>query len=326
MIVKARIEHQKDFLFMEEIPDKYVLDHRLSEKSITIKDAPVGIKNYQLSTNGLFLVHSEMKFDGPARILTEVEGEAITCQFIFSNKNGSDASGKQSAKYGLSRHNIRYIPSAKEAYDVKPDVEFVYFLIVLSKDYYLRLVDLYSPLHEQFVQEIEKGISTSFAEHDLFMTPEMRRSIEAIVTCRQDGELKRLFTDARITELIMYQLEQFSQHIQGGKEALLDRDIPKLEEAREILERDYIDPPTHKQLSKMILLNEFKLRTGFKKYFGSTIYDFVTRLRMEEAKRLILEEGKNMYEVGVNIGFKHQASFTNAFKKYYGILPSDVRL
>ncbi|WP_412469139.1 helix-turn-helix transcriptional regulator [Pedobacter sp. KLB.chiD] len=325
MIVKAKIEHQKDFLFMEEIPDQYVPDHRLSEKSIAIKDTPVALKNYQLSTNGLFLVHAEMKFDGPARILTEVEGEAITCQFIFSHKNAATI-GNPSAKYGLSRHNIRYIPSAKEAYDVKPDAEFVYFLIVLSKDYYLRLVDLYSPLHEQFVQEMEKGVSTSFAAQDLFMTPEMHRAINAIITCRQDGELKRLFTDARITELIMYQLEQFSQHLQGGREPLLDRDIPKLEEAREILERGYIDPPTHKQLSKMILLNEFKLRTGFKKYFGSTIYDFVTRLRMEEAKRLILEEGKNMYEVGVNIGFKHQASFTNAFKKYYGILPSDLRI
>ncbi|SES11603.1 helix-turn-helix transcriptional regulator [Pedobacter rhizosphaerae] len=325
MIVKAKIEHHKDFLFMEEIPDTYVSDHRLAEKSITIKDAPVGIKNYQLSTNGLFLVYSEMKFDAPARIMTEVQGEAITSQFIFS-KGTTTTTKEKAGKFGRSRHNIRYIPSTKESYEVKPDVEFVYFLIVLSKDYYLRLVDLYSPLHEQFVQEMEKGISTSFAEQDLFMTPEMRRSIDAIMTCRQNGELKRLFTDARITELIMYQLEQFSQHIQGGKETLQDRDISKLEEARAILEQQYIDPPTHKQLSKMILLNEFKLRTGFKKYFGTTIYDFVTRLRMEEAKRLILEEGKNMYEVGINVGFKHQASFTNAFKKYYGILPSDVRV
>lgn len=321
MIVKARIEHQKDFLFMEEIPDKYTPNKRLSEKSVTIKDAPVGIKNYQLSTNGLFLVYSEMKFDGPARIMTEVQGEAVTSQFIFSKKNANER-----ASYGRSRHNIRYIPSAKESYDVKPNIEFVYVLIVLSKDYYLRLVDLYSPLHEQFVQQMAEGNTISFAEEDLLMTPEMRRAIDAIISCRQDGELKRIFTDARITELIMYQLEQFSHHLEGGKDVLQDRDIPKLEEAREILESTYIDPPTHKQLSKMILLNEFKLRTGFKKYFGSTIYDFVTKLRMEQAKKLILEEGKNMYEVGIDVGFKHQASFTNAFKKYYGILPSDVKI
>ena len=74
------------------------------------------------------------------------------------------------------------------------------------------------------------------------------------------------------------------------------------------------------------MLNEFKLRSGFKQYFGSTIYDYITRLRMEVARKLIVQESKNMYEVGIEVGFKHQASFTNAFKKYYGILPSEVRV
>lgn len=69
------------------------------------------------------------------------------------------------------------------------------------------------------------------------------------------------------------------------------------------------------------------MRTGFKKYFGTTIYDFVTRMRMVEARRLITEEKKNnMYEVGTMVGFKHQASFTNAFKRYYGFPPSEVKL
>ncbi|WP_443938651.1 helix-turn-helix transcriptional regulator [Pedobacter sp. MW01-1-1] len=324
MIVSARIEHHKDFLFKEEIADKFGSNQRLSEKQISIKEAPIGIQNYQLSTNGLFLVYSEMKFEKATKILTEVKGEAITSQFIISKSQIDNK--KKHSKYGHSRHNIRYIPSSKHSYEVKPNVEFIYFMIVLSKDYYLNLVDLYSPLHDHFVQEMEKGKSTSFSEEDLSATLEMRRTIEAIRNCKQEGELKRLFTDARITELILYQLEQFSQHTEIEREDLIERDIPKLEQAREILEQQYCDPPTHKQLSKMVLLNEFKLRNGFKKYFGTTIYDYITRIRMEMAKKLIIEERKNMYEVGMEIGFKHQASFTNAFKKYYGILPSDIRV
>ncbi|MNY63971.1 Regulatory protein PchR [compost metagenome] len=73
-----------------------------------------------------------------------------------------------------------------------------------------------------------------------------------------------------------------------------------------------------------MLLNEFKLRNGFKQHFGTTIYNYITRIRMEEAKRLILNENKNMYEVSTIVGFKHQASFTHAFKKYYGLLPSEI--
>lgn len=324
MIVSARIEHHQDFLFKEEIPDKYIPDHRLSEKVLSIKETPADIQNYQLSTNGLFLIYSEMRFEKPTRILTEINGEAVTSQFILS-KETNGLNRKQASRYGHSRHNIRYIPSSKQAYEIKKDIDFIYFMIVLSKDYYLNLVDLYSPLHEHFVQEMQKGKTTSFGKQDLYATPEMRHTIEAIRSSKQEGELKRLFTDARITELILYQLEQFSLFMETGREDLIERDIPRLEEAREILEQQYMAPPTHKQLSKMVLLNEFKLRNGFKKYFGSTIYDYITRLRMENAKRMIIEERKNMYEVGIHVGFKHQASFTNAFKKYYGILPSDIR-
>lgn len=323
MLIKAKIENQSEWLFLEEIPDKYTADHRISEKRVTIKDAPIGMNNYQVSTNGLFLLYSEMRFDEQVRILTEVEGEAIACQFIFNKLDPSKKKVQQT--YGRSRHNIRYIPSSKEAYDIKPNVDYIYFLAVLSKDYYLHLVDVASPLHEGFVREMERGIYTSFADTDLSVTPEMRRSIEEIRACKQDGAVKRLFTDARMLELIMYQLEQFSQSMDDEEDVLRDEDITKLEAARGILEEQFRQPPTQKQLSKMILLNEFKLRSGFKKYYGSTIYDYITRLRMEEARKLIVKEKKNMYEVGMLVGFKHQASFTKSFKKYYGITPSDVK-
>lgn len=323
MLIKAKIENRSEWLFLEEIPDKYLADHRISEKQITIKDAPIGMNNYQISTNGLFLLYSEMRFEEQVRITTEVEGEAIACQFIFS-KSGSIKKRAQN-RFGQSRHNIRYIPSAKDAYEIKPNIDYVYFLAVLSKDYYLHLVDVASPLHEGFVREMEKGIYTSFSDTDLSVTPEMRRSIDDIRECKQDGALKRLFTDARMLELIMYQLEQFGQSMDNEEDVLRDEDISKLEAAREILREQFREPPTQKQLSKLVLLNEFKLRSGFKKYFGTTIYDYVTRLRMEEARKLIVKEKRNMYEVGVMVGFKHQASFTKSFKKYYGITPSDVK-
>ena len=124
----------------------------------------------------------------------------------------------------------------------------------------------------------------------------------------------------------MFQLEQFNHHPNLDKEKSKDLEISKLEQARDILHQEYINPPDQKMLSKRISLNQLKLKSGFKEYFGCTIYSYITRLRMEEARRLILNEGKNMFEVGLQVGFKHQASFTHAFKKYYGILPSEIKI
>ncbi|WDF69649.1 AraC family transcriptional regulator [Sphingobacterium oryzagri] len=325
MLIKAKIENHNEYLFMEELPAKFVSNHRLSERQVNIKQTPVDMKNYQLSTNGLFLLYAEMNFSENVRIETEIVGDAIASQFIFSKEKKTG--NKSKPRYGRSRHNIRYLPTQKESYEVRAEMEYIYFLVVLSKDYYLNLVDTTSPLHEDFLREMEKGITSSFTDEDLYVTPEMRQAIEGIRECKQDGHLKRMFTDARILELIMYQLEQFSQYLQDEKEVLQDEDIEKLDRVRELLEQNFVNPPTQKELAKKALLNESKLRTGFKKYFGTTIYDFITRKRMVEARRLIVEEKRgNMYEIGNLVGFKHQASFTNAFKRYYGMPPSEVKL
>jgi len=164
----------------------------------------------------------------------------------------------------------------------------------------------------------------SIIEEDLFVTTEMKKIIEDIRQTNTKSELKQIFVNARILELIMLQFEQFSFISDKITNIIRDEDVEKLEEAQRVLRNNFVNPPTHKQLSKLVLLNEFKLRNGFKQHFGTTIHNYITRIRMEEAKRLILNENKNMYEVSAMIGFKHQASFTHAFKKYYGLLPSEI--
>lgn len=45
------------------------------------------------------------------------------------------------------------------------------------------------------------------------------------------------------------------------------------------------------------VLNEFKLKQGFKAYYGTTVYGYITRLRMETAKKMILYDRKSIGEV-----------------------------
>jgi len=119
---------------------------------------------------------------------------------------------------------------------------------------------------------------------NLYITPEMRSSIDQIMECRYEGALKRMFVDARVMELIIYQLEQYmlslQQHLQ--LETLPD-DLEKLELVRHTLEQNFTNPPTQRELARNAALNESKLRTGFKRMYGTTIYDFVNRLRMRRA-------------------------------------------
>lgn len=325
MLIKSRIEGLSGWLFEENVPDAYIPNYSLVEKSITIQEETISLANKQLTSGGLFMMHSEMRFDKPTKIYTEVNGEIVSSQFIFYKKADDQLKGKSKALYGRSRHNIRYTPSANSTHEVKSGIDYMYFLIVLSKDYYFNLIDRHSILHEDFVREIERGNYTSFTDEEFFVTLEMRRVIDDIIHCRQEGEFKRIHTEARILELLMYQLEQLGGNGQE-QEVIKGDDIFKLEQAREILNERYAAPPTQKELSREVGLNEFKLRRGFKEYFGITVYDFITRLRMEKAKKLLVQEQRPINEVAYLVGFSHQNNFSIAFKKYFGVPPSELKL
>jgi AraC-like DNA-binding protein len=319
----------EDWLFIEELPDAYSAVTPLSEKHISIKKEPVKkLLCYQLSSGGMFLMHSSMQFNKPVRILSDVEGETITSQFIFYESSDQLLRTHDKKRlFGSNRHNIRYIPSSKGRYEVIPNMEYNYFLMVLSKEYYFHLVDRHSLIHSDFVTAIMDGRYTSLAAQDLAVTIEMKRVINDICECKKTGEIKRLFTESKVLELLMLQLEQMQlDGEQAGRSLIKPEDMEKLYRAKNILDKDFANPPTLRELSRTINLNEFKLKQGFKAYYGTPVYGYITRLRMETAKRMIIYERKSIGEVAHAVGFKHQAHLTDAFKKYYGILPSQVKL
>src|SRR5690606_8553463 len=109
------------------------------------------------------------------------------------------------------------------------------------------------------------------------------------------------------------------------REPLASDDVVKLLKARAILDERYAQAPTQKTLAEEIGMSESKLRQSFKDYFSITIYDYLTRVRMEKARSLLLDEGKSIAEVANATGYNHQQNFSAAFKKYFGIAPSDIR-
>ncbi|MFT4204682.1 MAG: AraC family transcriptional regulator [Chitinophagaceae bacterium] len=333
MVIKTKIDTIDNWLFEVDVPDTYTPGYRFLEKEADIKNKNVNIETRYLTTGGLFVMYSTMKLSQPLNIETVVEGETITSQFVFYRKmdtglhtEAANAGHPANILYGRSRHNLHYIPSTHKSYLLKENIEYTYFLVVVSKDYYFNLVDRQSVLHEDFAGRIASGIYTSLTDEDLYVTYEMRRVIENMINCDYKNEMKRIHTEAHIIELLMYQLEQLkSNDEQAICVTVNSNELEKLEIARKILEQRFADPPTQKELSRVACLNEFKLRRGFKEYYGTTIYDYVTRLRMEHARKLLTcGNCASVCEVALQVGFSHQNNFSAAFKKYFGVSPKDL--
>jgi two-component system response regulator YesN len=63
----------------------------------------------------------------------------------------------------------------------------------------------------------------------------------------------------------------------------------------------------------------------FKKQTGLTFIDYLIELRIREAKRLLVQNEKRIYEVAALSGFKDVKYFGKMFKKGTGLTPLEYR-
>lgn len=80
------------------------------------------------------------------------------------------------------------------------------------------------------------------------------------------------------------------------------------------------DLARHLNLSRTYLCKRFKEETG------QSIADFITVLRVDEAKRLLAVSRKSLGEIAENLGFSSQSHFQNIFKKQVGATPNEFRV
>jgi AraC-like DNA-binding protein len=99
-------------------------------------------------------------------------------------------------------------------------------------------------------------------------------------------------------------------------------------ETHMLREKPYLNPTlTLKDLAIQISLSPRYLSQIINEYTHQNFYDFVSRYRIEEAKKLLSEKSthKNVMEILYEVGFNSKSSFNTAFKKITGVTPSHFK-
>lgn len=152
----------------------------------------------------------------------------------------------------------------------------------------------------------------------------IQQVINEIINCNYKDELKDLFLLSKSIELLVLQAESYGEQT-SNQFIKTSTDRQKLIEAKELLTNRIDNPPTIVELSKLVNLNEYKLKKGFKELFGTTVFGYIHSIRMSMAKRLLLGTDKTAKEIAYETGYSSPQHFSNAFKKKFGVSPKSVR-
>lgn len=119
--------------------------------------------------------------------------------------------------------------------------------------------------------------------------------------------------------LIMDFAERMEQLNYGGKPSRMVTDIINY------VRHHFSEPVTVEELAAFLCKGRSRLSTDFKKETGENLSDFVLKLKIEEAKRLLRYTDKPVVEIALYLGFSSQSHFSRTFKKYVDLTPGDFR-
>ena len=327
MKLKSKILAHEEPLISIEICDLRNQKNYFLEEKICIQNGEnEEILCTNLISNGVAVLDVQMRFSTPQTIHSEITGESIVMNFICCNNVSATIDQVESEKYTTENtHNILYAYNFSGIFEIPAFEEINYLTIILSLDYYYKLINEDWEIHQKFAKNISQKKSSYLTPKYIPFNPDIQWVIHEIKNCKFKGTIKKMYLETKIKELLILQLNTLLIKPQN-KEGLIDvEDYNKLLEAKLIIEANFVNAPTLPELSRAISLNEFKLKKGFKACFETTIKGYATKLRMEHAKKLFKDKASNVGEVAYKCGYKDVSHFSAAFKLFYGFTPMSFR-
>lgn len=193
---------------------------------------------------------------------------------------------------------------------------------------------------EYLVHLFGKGVLENPQLKDLFTKPDdhsvyqehaldyrLNQIVSNITLCHLDKAYYLQYLESKTIELICLVLDNIahSQTDAAVPVVIKERDRKSIKMAQEIIHANLAEPPNVRELCLMIGMNRNKLYYGFRKQFGMSMARYIQEQRLIEAHHLLTKEDMPLSQVAMNVGFKHQSSFSTAFKSKYGVSPKSLR-
>lgn len=104
-----------------------------------------------------------------------------------------------------------------------------------------------------------------------------------------------------------------------------DDTFRRLCRARDFLAADYQSAIKLEEAARQACLSPFHFHRLFASTFGETPHDFLTRLRINHARRLLVSADMSVTDVCMEVGYSSLGSFSLKFRSVVGRAPSEYQ-
>lgn len=158
-------------------------------------------------------------------------------------------------------------------------------------------------------------------------SPSVNRILLDLSNCKYSSVAKTVYYEAKIMELLAVYFEEtvFESNIKGVQSNLSKDDIAALKTAKKIIDTAIESAPSLKKLSRLVCINEYKLKNGFKELYGTPVHAYIIDKRLDTARLLIESQKLSVIEAALMVGYNDASYFSEKFRERFGINPSECK-
>lgn len=162
---------------------------------------------------------------------------------------------------------------------------------------------------------------------DSYLTPAIQKLLREVYHSDVQTPWGRLVLFNRILLLVEKFMHLFivrelpkHKHYLPSKE-----ELDHLEKVETFLAEIPDDFPPIQQLARMAMMSSTKLKNRFREVYGMKLYEYYNHQRLAKAKLWLENREATVQEAAYRVGFSNSSNFSKAFKKEFGVLPSQLK-
>lgn len=154
------------------------------------------------------------------------------------------------------------------------------------------------------------------SDNPVFFMEQLRRMYE----CWKEPTPLHLFYEKTAFYQFVYEIYK---ELDKGNIHIFQPDLVAM--AKRYLDEHYNETISIHSVSAILGISESHLRRSFKKQYGKSPQEYLTNIRLEAAKKLLVNENYPVFSVAAACGFSDEYNFSRYFSKNVGVSPSEFR-
>lgn len=201
---------------------------------------------------------------------------------------------------------------------------FELFNIVLTEPVVRQLAERHPEALNTFCKDFERNESIAYTPPGTQASRKLLHLFQEIEQCNEMGNYAEKYLETQILDCLSMMINRVNESDDTFTPVNLVLS-DKIHEAREIMTTQYQNPPSLHQLATMVGTNECTLKSAFKQEFGETVFQCLFDHRMSLAVNYLKDTSWPIAEIGLLLGYEYQSHFCTAFRRKYGMSPTDFR-